>query len=67
MIDEKHDDRYSLAQFSFGNGIVEVPKELVDEEHPLQYKPFDHIGLLRFYNTEEGRKLSCAIKAYAGV
>ncbi|KAB1218619.1 putative 2-oxoglutarate-dependent dioxygenase AOP1.2 [Morella rubra] len=59
--------RYSLAQFSFSSGIVEVPKELVDDEHPLRYKPFDHIGLLHFFRTDEGYKSKCPIKAYCGV
>ncbi|KAJ0007805.1 hypothetical protein Pint_29961 [Pistacia integerrima] len=27
-------DRYSLALFSFGNGLVEVPEQLVDDKHP---------------------------------
>ncbi|GKV35775.1 hypothetical protein SLEP1_g43995 [Rubroshorea leprosula] len=30
-------DRYSLGLFAFNDGIIEVPKELVDEEHPLRY------------------------------
>ncbi|KAJ0007585.1 hypothetical protein Pint_29951 [Pistacia integerrima] len=60
-------DRYSLALFSFGNGIVEVPEELVDDKHPLQYKPFEHLGLLRFFRTDEGYKAKCPIKAYCGV
>ncbi|KAL5575735.1 hypothetical protein UlMin_017434 [Ulmus minor] len=61
------EDRYSLAQFSFGDGIVEVPKELVDDEHPLKYKPFDHLGLLRFFAENAYKKLNSPIKAYCGV
>ncbi|KAB5574134.1 hypothetical protein DKX38_001328 [Salix brachista] len=60
-------DRYSLALFAFNNGILEVPEELVDEEHPLMYKPLDHIGLLHYYRTEEGYKSKCPIKSYCGV
>ncbi|KAJ1375627.1 Oxoglutarate/iron-dependent dioxygenase [Sesbania bispinosa] len=37
-----------------------VPEELIDEEHPLQYKPFDHLALLNF-------AYSANIKAYCGV
>ncbi|XP_027367500.1 2-oxoglutarate-dependent dioxygenase AOP3-like [Abrus precatorius] len=40
--------RYSLGLFAFSKGILQVPEELIDEEHPLQYKPFDHLGLLNF-------------------
>ncbi|KAJ4838234.1 hypothetical protein Tsubulata_050906 [Turnera subulata] len=60
-------DRYSMALFAFNTGILSVPEELVDEEHPLMYKPFDNIGLLRFYRTDEGYKSKCPIKAYCGV
>ncbi|KAH7547343.1 hypothetical protein FEM48_Zijuj01G0299700 [Ziziphus jujuba var. spinosa] len=60
-------DRYSLAQFSFGNGMVQVPQELVDDQHPLKYKSFDHLGLLLFFGTDEGYKSKCPIKAYCGV
>lgn len=60
-------DRYSLALFAFNSGILEVPDELVDEEHPLMYKPLDHIGLLRYYRTDEGYKSKCPIKSYCGV
>jgi len=58
--------RYSMAQFAFSNGEIRVPEELVDEEHPLRYKPFDHPGLLRFFRTAEDNSNS-AIKAYCGV
>ncbi|KAI4331464.1 hypothetical protein MLD38_029652 [Melastoma candidum] len=61
------EDRYSLAQFAFNNGTLEVPAELVDDDHPLKYKPFDHLGLLRFFRTDEGYKAECPIKAYCGV
>ena len=51
------EDRYSLAQFSFGNGMMEVPKELVDEEHSLKYKPFNHLDQLRFFAENAYKKL----------
>ncbi|XP_010545796.1 PREDICTED: probable 2-oxoglutarate-dependent dioxygenase AOP1 isoform X2 [Tarenaya hassleriana] len=60
-------DRYSLGQFAFSNGTLQVPEELVDNEHPLMYKPFDHIGLLHFYRTDIGYRAECPIKAYCGV
>ncbi|GMY34125.1 putative 2-oxoglutarate-dependent dioxygenase AOP1.2 [Fagus crenata] len=59
--------RYSLGLFSFSDGIVKVPEELVDDEHPLLYKPFDHLGLLHFFRTDEGYKSKCPIKAFCGV
>ncbi|KAA3479385.1 2'-deoxymugineic-acid 2'-dioxygenase [Gossypium australe] len=47
-------DRYSLGLFAFNNGTIQVPEELVDDLHPLKYNTLDHLGLLRFYRTDEG-------------
>jgi len=60
-------DRYSLGMFAFNNGTLQVPEELIDHQHPLMYKPFDHLGLLRFYRTDTGYKSECPIKAYCGI
>lgn len=62
-----NEDRYSLAQFSFGDGMVETPEELVDEQHPLKYKPFNHLGFLGFFAENAYKRLECPIKAYCGV
>ncbi|KAJ1375625.1 Oxoglutarate/iron-dependent dioxygenase [Sesbania bispinosa] len=55
-----NETRYSLGLFAFYRGILKVPEELIDEEHRLQYKPFDHLALLNF-------AYSANIKAYWGV
>ncbi|MFQ6666418.1 hypothetical protein Gotur_032770 [Gossypium turneri] len=60
-------DRYSLGLFAFNNGTIQVPEELVDDLHPLKYNTFDHLGLLRFYRTDDGYNSKCPIKAYCGV
>lgn len=60
------EDRYSMALFAFNKGIIEVPKELVDEDHPLMYKPFDHLGLLHFYLKQSDRSKS-PIKEFCGM
>ncbi|CAK9310439.1 unnamed protein product [Citrullus colocynthis] len=62
-----NEDRYSLAMFGFSNGIVEVPKELVDQDHPLRYKPFDHIGLLHFFRSKEGFNSKSPLKDYCAL
>ncbi|KAM2957842.1 hypothetical protein FF2_024769 [Malus domestica] len=59
--------RYSLGLFSFKSGIIQVPEELIDEKHPLLYKPFDHFSFLDFGRTPEARNLLRSIKAYCGV
>ncbi|KAG6584273.1 putative 2-oxoglutarate-dependent dioxygenase AOP1.2, partial [Cucurbita argyrosperma subsp. sororia] len=60
-------ERYSVGLFSFNDGIVQIPKELVDDKHPQQFKAFDHQDYLRFYSTEKGQSSPSAIKAYCGV
>ncbi|XP_015868729.2 probable 2-oxoglutarate-dependent dioxygenase AOP1 [Ziziphus jujuba] len=59
--------RYSLGLFSFNNGLIKVPEELVDDQFPLRYKPFNNFDYLRFTQAEESKKYGCAIKAYCGV
>ncbi|CAK7356623.1 unnamed protein product [Dovyalis caffra] len=59
--------RYSVGLFSFVKGIIKVPEELIDEENPLRFKPFESFGLLRYFFTEEGRGKESTIKAYCGV
>lgn len=55
-----NETRYSLGLFAFYRGNLQVPEELIDEEHPLQYKLFDHLALLNF-------GYSANIKAYCGI
>ncbi|XP_027169897.1 probable 2-oxoglutarate-dependent dioxygenase AOP1 [Coffea eugenioides] len=67
IMEGKGRPRYSIAQFSFMDGTVQTPQELVDDEHPLQFKPFDHLEYLSFFSKEENRRLECALKTYCGV
>lgn len=60
-------DRYCLGLLSYAGKVMEPEEELVDEEHPLRYKPFDHYGYLRFFLTEEAVKSASRIKAYCGI
>ncbi|OUZ99650.1 Oxoglutarate/iron-dependent dioxygenase [Macleaya cordata] len=66
VVHKSNETRYSLALFTLSKDLVQVPEELVDEEHPLMFKPFDHFGLLDFYYTEEGQKAESTLKAYCG-
>ncbi|KAK0595174.1 hypothetical protein LWI29_004264 [Acer saccharum] len=61
--------RYSAGLFSIPKGgyIIKAPEELVDEEHPLLFKPFDQIEFLGFYNAEAGQTVQSALKTYCGV
>ncbi|XP_023761677.1 deoxypodophyllotoxin synthase [Lactuca sativa] len=65
---EKEVVRNSLGLFSFMRATVEVPQKLVDdEEHYLQFMPFNQIEFLKYVTTEEGKASKCAIKSYCGV
>ncbi|CAH1425560.1 unnamed protein product [Lactuca virosa] len=66
---DKHgkETRYTIALFSFLSKKVEVPDELVDYEHPLKFKAFDHVDLLNYYVTENGRKSQNILQDFCGV
>ncbi|KAH0780551.1 hypothetical protein KY290_000149 [Solanum tuberosum] len=59
-------ERFSIQVFSFPNPdyTVKVPQELVDEEHPLMFKPFK----LPEYNKyiKSGAKNGPGLKNYCG-
>ncbi|KAL1551446.1 hypothetical protein AAHA92_19293 [Salvia divinorum] len=57
---EGSEARYTLAQFS-------VMEKDMGEDHPLRYKPFDHLKFLDFFSQEENRMLESPIHTYCGV
>lgn len=61
--------RYSVGLFSIPKGgyIIKAPEELVDEQHPLLFKPFDHFEFLGFVYSEAARQSQYTLKTYCGV
>ncbi|CAL1392953.1 unnamed protein product [Linum trigynum] len=61
--------RYSLGLYSYpkDGSIIEVPEEMVDEEHPLLFKPFNYEEFLSFYYTEAGQAAPSALRAFCGM
>nr|XP_043624050.1 probable 2-oxoglutarate-dependent dioxygenase AOP1 [Erigeron canadensis] len=61
--------RYSLGFFSVqkATSLVKAFDEMVDEEHPLLYKPFNYGEFLKFFYKEGGIKSKFALKTYCGV
>ncbi|XP_015088866.1 probable 2-oxoglutarate-dependent dioxygenase AOP1 [Solanum pennellii] len=63
-------DRFSIQLFADPKTdyTIKAPKELVDEEHPLLFKPYDILGYFEFFGTEVGREAGPnVLKAYCGV
>ncbi|XP_015870198.3 deoxypodophyllotoxin synthase-like [Ziziphus jujuba] len=61
-------ERYSLGLFTFNNGVIQVPEELVDDKNPLLYKPFDHPEFIRFFlDADLATRLNNPIKTFCGV
>ncbi|XP_038718245.1 probable 2-oxoglutarate-dependent dioxygenase AOP1 [Tripterygium wilfordii] len=67
VVMRKNERRYSLGLFTAIDGIIQVPEELQDEEHPLKYKPFNHSDYLRRTQSEQTTQPKCFIKDYYGV
>lgn len=61
------EDRYSIILFGFNKWIIEITEELIDDEHPPKFNPFDNI---RFWENRS-RDRDClderAIKLYCGI
>ncbi|TMW97670.1 hypothetical protein EJD97_005179 [Solanum chilense] len=60
-------ERYTLALFTYNKGITDIPEELVDETHPLQYKPFDNFDLVMYYSTGASPMAYGTAKPYCGI
>lgn len=62
---KENEVRYSFGLFSLHKGVIHVPDELLDKDHPLRYKPFNHLEFLRaqkdLSETEYAAKAYCAI------
>uniref|UniRef100_A0A7N0RAY1 Uncharacterized protein n=1 Tax=Kalanchoe fedtschenkoi TaxID=63787 RepID=A0A7N0RAY1_KALFE len=58
--------RYSFAVFT-SIKWTETPEELVDEDHPLQYKAYDHDEYMRYISKTGLEKDPLSLKAFCGV
>ncbi|KAK8926426.1 hypothetical protein KSP39_PZI018284 [Platanthera zijinensis] len=62
--------RYSMVYSTFpskSDNIIEVPKELVDKQHPLLFRPFNYYEYLKFRFSDEGEEYEDTLKAYCGI
>ncbi|WCJ40646.1 2-oxoglutarate (2OG) and Fe(II)-dependent oxygenase superfamily protein [Euphorbia peplus] len=58
--------RYSVGLFTaFKEGyVIKAPEELVDEEYPLLYKPFDHFEYLKLVERDAVENYQTTLKPY---
>ncbi|EOY26632.1 hypothetical protein QUC31_012130 [Theobroma cacao] len=64
-----NETRFSTGLFSIPKAgyTIKAPEELVDEQHPLLFKPFTYDEFLGFLYTEAGQTAECALTDYCGV
>ncbi|XP_055822406.1 probable 2-oxoglutarate-dependent dioxygenase AOP1 [Solanum dulcamara] len=64
-----NEERYSMGFSTMPKEgyIIKVPEELVDEDHPLLYKPFDGSKLLPFFYSEVRRGVIATLENFCGV
>ncbi|CAN1141710.1 Probable 2-oxoglutarate-dependent dioxygenase AOP1.2 [Linum perenne] len=61
--------RYSLGLFVVPKDgyIIQSPEEMVDEEHPRLFKPYDFVDFFKFYDTKAGQKSPDALREFCGI
>lgn len=61
-------ERFSMGLFAFIRDVkIETPKELIDENHPLQFEAFYHYKYLQYHASDEGKRSKFPLKSYCGV
>ncbi|KAK8496816.1 hypothetical protein V6N12_021141 [Hibiscus sabdariffa] len=61
--------RYSFGLFSNPKKgyIIKAPQELIDEQHPLLFKPFDFYDFLQFFHSDAARKSQSAFHTFCAI
>ncbi|XAR50602.1 hypothetical protein NMG60_11004964 [Bertholletia excelsa] len=61
--------RYSVGLFSCPKAgyIIKAPEELVDEDHPLLFKPFDLAEFMEFYHSKPDQRAQSTLQTFCGV
>ncbi|CAF2034996.1 BnaA09g01270D [Brassica napus] len=61
--------RYSTAMFFVPKQgvVIDAPEELVDQEHPRMFKPFEYNEFINFFHSEAGRKAESALHAFCAL
>ncbi|ERN07031.1 hypothetical protein AMTR_s02838p00004170 [Amborella trichopoda] len=69
VMNKGYEDRYSCGIFSFPipNLLIEGPQELVDENHPKLFKPFDTYAYYKIYYFHRANQEEYGLKEFAGI
>lgn len=61
-------DRYSIALFAIAKRghMIKAPQEMVDEQHPLLFKPFDFFEYLDYCFSGTNQRSGISLKSYCG-
>ncbi|CAK9146217.1 unnamed protein product [Ilex paraguariensis] len=59
--------RYTVGVFAYNTGTTDIPQEMVDDEHPLQFRSFDNMGLLQSYFDNPTRLSEETARSYCGI
>jgi hypothetical protein len=64
-----YEAKYTIASASIPNKgyIITAPEELVDDEHPLLFKPFDHSEYIDYRITEKAQTDKFQLCSFCGV
>ncbi|KAI4379293.1 hypothetical protein MLD38_005611 [Melastoma candidum] len=64
-----NDARYSVGLFSNPKAgqMIKAPDEMVDDDHPLLFKPFDYNQFIESYASQPNRDPETSLKAYCGI
>ncbi|WJX75651.1 hypothetical protein P8452_59162 [Trifolium repens] len=64
-----YEAKYTIASTSIPNEgyIIKSPEELVDEEHPLLFKPFDYSEYIDYRITEKAQIDKFQLRSFCGV
>ncbi|XP_076933933.1 deoxypodophyllotoxin synthase-like [Bidens hawaiensis] len=61
-------DRFSMVVSPYIRDLkIQAPQELVDEDHPMKDKPFDHYKYINFHTYVNARKLKYPLKVDCGL
>lgn len=68
VIIKQNSVRFSVGLSCYIEGLITIPNEFIDKDHPIQYKPYHHLDYLKYF-LEQYRTSGVlgSIKEYCGV